>query len=608
MVLGEREDVMGHRTLGEMRRASLKHGWRRALLSACCGLAAIASTPARTEAQSATDAWITAISGTLTLRQTEVSAAVAALALIEAVLIGALWLSRSRRRRAEQALRASEGRHRALLKVIPDLIFVLSRDGVYLDYHAKSPDDLFVPPESFLGKNMRDIMPPHLDALIRQRFDEVLTTGEPALAEYTLPMSGGEKHFEARIVQRDDGDFVSIVRDITDRKRVAEQLRKSEEFNRRIIENSPECIKILEPDGVLTYMSPAGMRMLELEELIKGTNILDYLGPQDRAEGVDALARARAGDIGTFHGMVLTRSGREKWVDAVVSPMLDANGKVESLLAVSRDVTERRAADEALGETRAQVARLNRAMTLGALTSSIAHELRQPLAAILLNTASCRRYLSARPADLDGVSDCLMDVERDATRASEIISHIRTLITRTPTQRSPLDLNAAIGEVVELVRDDVASAGVMLTTELESELPKVEGDRVQLQQVLLNLIRNGVEAMRDAGDSRKRLVIRSLRSTPSIIEVDVSDSGVGLEPGAEDRIFDAFYTTKTDGTGLGLAMSRTIVEAHGGRLWAATNADGGATFRFALASAQLPEALSTPSLPQATAHTLELGG
>jgi PAS domain S-box-containing protein len=600
---------MGYRTLGEMRRGSLKHGWRRALLSACCGLVAIASTPARTEAQSATDAWIRAISGTITLRQTEVSAAVAALALIEAVLIGALWLSRSRRRRAELALRASDGRHRALLKVIPDLIFVLSRDGVYVDYHAKNPDDLLVPPEVFMGKNMRDIMPPDLDALFRRRFEEAQTTGEPAVAEYTLPLSGGEKHFEARVVQRDDGDFVSIVRDITDRKRVAEQLRKSEEFNRRIIENSPECIKILEPNGVLTYMSPAGMRMLELEELsIKGTNILDYLGPQDRAEGVDALARARAGGIGTFHGMVLTRSGGEKWVDAVVSPMLDAAGRVESLLAVSRDVTERRAAEEALGETRAQVARLNRAMTLGALTSSIAHELRQPLAAILLNTAACRRYLSARPADLDGVSDCLMDLERDATRANEIISHVRSLITRTPTQRSPLDLNAAIGEVVELVRDDVASAGVMLTTELESELPKVEGDRVQLQQVLLNLIRNGVEAMRDAGDSSKRLVIRSFRSRPSTIEVDVSDSGVGLEPGAEDRIFDPFYTTKMDGTGLGLAMSRTIVEAHGGRLWAATNADGGATFRFALASAQVPEARSTPSLPQATAHTLELGG
>src|SRR5690349_11583685 len=171
---------------------------------------------------------------------------IAALAVIEAMFIGALAVNWSRSRRAELALRASEVRHRALLKVIPDLMFVLSRDGDYLDYHAKDPEDLFAPPEIFMGKNMRDIMPPELDALFRERFEEALTTGEPALLEYSLPMGEEEKHFEARIVQRDDGNFASIVRDITDRKRVAEQLRKSEEFNRRIIENSPECIKILE--------------------------------------------------------------------------------------------------------------------------------------------------------------------------------------------------------------------------------------------------------------------------------------------------------------------------------------------------------------------------
>ena len=522
---------------------------------------------------------------------------VAALALIEAVLIGALWVNRSRRRRAELALRASEVRHRALLKVIPDLIFVLSRDGDYLDYHAKNPDDLFAPPALFIGKNMRDIMPPELDALFRQRFEEALATDEPAVVEYSLPLATGEKHFEARIVQRDDGDFVTIVRDITDRKRVAEQLRKSEEFNRRIIESSPECIKILEPDGILTYMSPAGMRMLELDEfIIKGHNILDYLLARDREQGADALERARAGGVGTFHGMLRTRSGREKWFDAVVSPMLDANGKVESLLAVSRDVTERHAADDALRETRAQLARVNRAMTLGALTSSIAHEVNQPLAAMLINTRACRRLLSADPTDLEGVRDCMFDLERDAMRASDIISRVRTLVTKAPAQRSPLDLNEVIEDVVALVRDDLTSAGVALTTELESELPRVEGDRVQLQQVLLNLIRNGVEAMHEATGSSKRLAIRSRRATPTAIEVDVTDSGLGLQPGAEDLIFEAFYTTKADGTGLGLAMSRSIVEAHGGRLSAATNTDGGATFRFALASARLDPIVASPSL------------
>ena len=417
------------------------------------------------------------MSATVTLPEMAVSAMIAALAVIEAMFIGALSVNWSRRRRAELALRASEVRHRALLKVLPDLMFVLSRDGDYLDYHARNPEDLFVPPEIFMGKNMRDIMPPELDALFRERFEEALTTGEPAVLEYSLPMGESEKHFEVRIVQRDDGNFASIV----------------------------------------------------------------------------------------------------------------------------RDITEQRAADEALAETRAQLARVSRAMTLGALTSSIAHEVSQPLAAVLVNAHACRRYLSADSVDLDEVSDCLVDLERDAARASAIISRVRTLITRTPAQRSPLDLNDAIGDVIELVRDDITSDGVVLTMELERDLPKVEGDRVQLQQVLLNLIRNGVEAMRDVGDLPKRLVIQSRRSTPSVIEVEVSDSGVGLEPGAEDRIFDAFYTTKTDGTGLGLAMSRGIIEAHGGRLWAATNADGGATFRFTLASAPLPSALSAPSLPQPAA-------
>ena len=546
---------------------------------------------------------------TFTFQEREVGEVVALLALVEAILIGALWLNSSRRRRAELALQASETRHRALLKVIPDLMFVLSRDGQYLDYHAKNPEDLFVPPEYFLGKNMRDIMPSALDARFRAGFAEAVATRESALVEYALPIGGEERHFEARVVLHDDVGFVSIVRDITERKRVAEQLRKSEEFNRRIIESSPECIKLLEPDGTLTYMSPAGMRMLELDEFfIKGRNILEFLAGQDKNSGTEALARARAGGVGTFHGMVRTRFGREMWFDAVVSPMLDANGKVESLLAVSRDVTERRAAEDALRDTQAQLARVSRAMTLGALTSSIAHEVSQPLAAVLLNARACQRLLDADPTNLQPARECIDDIERNARHASDIIARVRTLVTKAPPQRSRLDLNQVIGDVVALVRDDVASAGVVLFTELDRDLPSVDGDRVQLQQVLMNLIRNGIEAMVDNGETPRRLVIRSRRSATHSVEVEVRDSGVGVARGDEDRIFDAFYTTKTDGTGLGLAMSRSILHAHGGRLWAATNGDegGGATFRFVLGSAPVtapPLAMPLAASPQPIAPT-----
>jgi PAS domain-containing protein len=211
------------------------------------------------------------------------------------VLFDALILSRARRAKDRAALRAIELRNSALLRAMPDLMFVHARDGTYLDYHAKDPSDLLAPPEVFIGKRMADIMPPALHAIFQRCFDEAMETGGPAVAEYDLWVRDELRHYEARVVTGDDETLVSIVRDVTDAKRTTEKLRKSDEFNRRIIESSNDGIKVLDLEGRLKWMSRTALRQVDLEEFtIENLRIPDFLSDNDRQAALEALARARS--------------------------------------------------------------------------------------------------------------------------------------------------------------------------------------------------------------------------------------------------------------------------------------------------------------------------
>jgi C4-dicarboxylate-specific signal transduction histidine kinase len=246
------------------------------------------------------------------------------------------------------------------------------------------------------------------------------------------------------------------------------------------------------------------------------------------------------------------------------------------------DITERKRAEETLRHTQAALAYLSRLMTMGALTASIAHEVNQPLAAVVTNGNACLRWLAREVPDLAEARAAVERIIRDGHRAGEVIRRIRALAQKTEPQTAWLDLNEVIHEVVALVQSEVRQHRVALWTELSAALPPVLGDRIQLQQVILNLLLNAIEAMQAVTDRMRELQIRSYRHASDEVGVAVQDSGIGLDPQQMARLFDAFFTTKPGGMGIGLAISRTIVEAHGGRLWATPNDGHGATFQFTL--------------------------
>ena len=248
------------------------------------------------------------------------------------------------------------------------------------------------------------------------------------------------------------------------------------------------------------------------------------------------------------------------------------------------DITERKRADEErerLRQAHADLARVNRVTTMGELTASLAHEVNQPIAATVNNASACLRWLARDHPDLEEARAAAMRIVKDGTRAAEIISRIRLLFKKGALQRELVDVNEVVREMIVLLRGEATRHNILIRAELATDLAQVMGDRVQLHQVMMNLIMNSIEAMKDA-DGTRELAIKSQRAEDEQLLVSVSDTGVGLPPQQTDQIFKAFFTTKLHGTGMGLSISQSIVESHGGRLWAAGNSPRGASLHFSL--------------------------
>jgi C4-dicarboxylate-specific signal transduction histidine kinase len=251
-------------------------------------------------------------------------------------------------------------------------------------------------------------------------------------------------------------------------------------------------------------------------------------------------------------------------------------------MAAVQDVTARRLSEEALDKARAQLTHVARVTSLGVLTASIAHELNQPLSGIITNASTCLRMLAADPPDVEGARETARRTIRDGNRASEIIARLRALFIKKETTTELVDLNEATREVIALSSSELRRNGVVLQSQLADDLPTISGDRIQLQQVIVNLLRNASDAMVGVHDRPRELLIRTEREDGDRVRVMVRDTGLGFDRQSTDKLFDAFYTTKRDGMGIGLSISRSIVERHHGRLWAEANDGRGATFSFSI--------------------------
>ena len=278
---------------------------------------------------------------------------------------------------------------------------------------------------------------------------------------------------------------------------------------------------------------------------------------------------------------ILPPDDRIKHVHAVGHPVIDGSGRLAQFVGSSTDVTEHKQAEEALREAQADLARISRITTMGEMTASLAHEVNQPIAAAVTDANTCLRWLNRDHPDLEEARQAASRVVKDATRAAEIISRTRLLFKKVNPHWEPVDLNEIIREMVGLMRSEAARHSISVRTELDEALPPIPGDRIQLQQVIMNLMINGIDAMKDA-DGTRNLAIRSQRAENEQLMLSNTDTGVGLPAGQTEQIFNAFFTTKPNGTGMGLRISRSIVESHGGRLWATDNPPRGASFHFTL--------------------------
>jgi PAS domain S-box-containing protein len=334
--------------------------------------------------------------------------------------------------------------------------------------------------------------------------------------------------------------------------------------------------------GEITWSEQA-YRIFEFDPALKVTLelISSRVHPDDVPLMHDMVARAQAGQDFEYEHRLQMQDGSTKYLHMIAHGIVNEAGEMEYIGAV-QDVTERRLADQALGKVRSELAHVARVTSLGAMTASIAHEVNQPLFGIVNNASTCLRMLAADPPNIEGALETARRTLRDGNRASDVIKRLRALFRKAEAVTESVDLNEAAREVVALSLSDLQRNRVILRSELASDLPPVIGDRVQLQQVILNLLRNASDAMSSVTDRPRQLVIKTEGDEGDRVRLTVQDTGVGLDSQTIDKLFQAFYTTKSSGMGIGLSISRSIIEKHRGRLWAAPNNGPGATFSFSI--------------------------
>jgi PAS domain S-box-containing protein len=501
------------------------------------------------------------------------------------------------RKREDVALRAalkrSEARKAAILDSALDCIVTIDHEGRITEFNSAAERTFRYQRDDVVGRMLAEvIIPPSLREQHRRGLARYLATGEERVlgrrVEMTAIRADGREFPVELAITRIPADgppsFTGYLRDITARKHAEAAYRRSEAFlaEGQRLSMTGSFVWRLDTDDIT--FSAELRRIFAFEDGAPVTleRIADRVHPDDLPLVAEKIALARAGGVDHDYEVRLRMPDESvKYLRTYAHPTRRPEGHVEFVGAM-QDITERRRAEEALNKARSELAHVARLTTLGALTASIAHEVNQPLSGIITNASTCLRMLDADPPNVAGARETAERTIRDGNRASDVIARLRALFARRSAATEAVNLNDATREVIALSLSELRGGGVTFRADLADDLPSITGDRVQLQQVVLNLLRNAADAMRGVEDRPKQLVIRTERDSGDRVRLTVQDTGVGFDPAVVDRLFDAFYTTKATGMGIGLSVSRSIIENHGGRLWAEANDGPGASFSFSL--------------------------
>jgi PAS domain S-box-containing protein len=482
-----------------------------------------------------------------------------------------------------------------LLQKLPVSAWTLKPDGtpdfvnqVWLEFAGQTLDFVRSHPEAW----MTAVHPEDREKAAKSFWEGVRSGEGFAFETRSLSAQDGTYrwHLQRAVVLRDAQGkvlkFVGTTTDIDDQKRAEEKLRESEYEARLTVDSIPGMVVRVSPSGNFEMASRQVLEFLggTIEELREwGTN--ETVHPEDLPGVIDAFSQAISAGRAYEISMRLRRwDGVYRWFQERGFPVRDIKGDIARWYLLNTDIDDQKRAEDALRQAQDDLARINRVTTMGELAASLAHEISQPISGAITNANVCLRKLERDQPDLDGARTAVTRFARDAQRAAEIIGRIRSQFKKGALNRDLVDLNEINRETVGLLRDEFGRYNISVRTELATDLPQMVGDRVQLQQVSMNLIVNGIEAMKDK-DGIREIIIKSQRDEDEGILVAVSDTGVGFPQQLAEQIFDPFFTTKPQGTGMGLRICRSIIESHGGRLWAVGTPGRGATFHLSLPAA-----------------------